>query len=74
MLLKSYRLSKVLKKVVFVQIFDALIQLYDKWAEQTENCKLEGGLIQIDLCDYNLLVEKLKLLGIDDKATAWICS
>ena len=45
MLLKSYRLSKVLKKVVFVQIFDALIQLYDKWAEQTENCKLVGGFI-----------------------------
>ena len=57
----------------------ALIQLYDKWAEQADNGKLVGVLIcdqsaAFDLCDHYLLVEKLKLSGIDDKATAWIWS
>ena len=46
----------------------ALIQLYDRWA---------GVLIcdqsaVFDLCDHYLLVEKLKLLGREDSAAAWV--
>ena len=53
--------------------------MYDKWAEQAENGKLVGVLIcdqsaAFDLCDHHLLVQKLKLLGMDDTATAWIWS
>ena len=48
----------------------ALIQLYDRWA---------GVLIcdqsaVFDLCDHYLLVEKLKLLGMEDAAAAWVWS
>ena len=49
-----------------------LIQLYDMWAEQAEEGKLVGVLIcdqsaAFDLCDHYLLVEKLKLLGMEEE-------
>ena len=49
----------------------ALIQLYDKWVEEVEDGKMVGVLIcdqsaAFDLCDHYLLVEKLKLMGVDD--------
>ena len=55
----------------------ALIQLYDRWAEECENNKVVGVLIcdqsaAFDLCDHFLLVEKLKLLGMEDAASAWV--
>ena len=45
----------------------ALIQLYDKWAEEIEEEKMVGVLVcdqsaAFDLCDHYLLVEKLKLI------------
>ena len=57
----------------------ALIQLYDKWAEEIEDDKMVGVLVcdqsaAFDLCDHYLLVEKLKLMGVDDSAAAWIWS
>ena len=57
----------------------ALIQLYDKWADDVESDKMVGVLIcdqsaAFDLCDHYLLLEKLKLLGMEDVAAAWVWS
>ena len=57
----------------------ALIQLYDKWAGECDKYKMIGVLIcdqsaAFDLCDPYLLVEKLKLLGMEDTAAAWVWS
>ena len=57
----------------------ALIQLYDKWVEEVEDGKMVGVLLcdqsaAFDLCDHYLLVEKLKLLGLDDSAATWMFS
>ena len=55
----------------------AVIQLYDKWADQIEENKMVGVLIcdqsaAFDLCDHYLLIEKLKLMGMDDAASTWM--
>ena len=57
----------------------ALIQLYDRWADEIEEEKMVGVLVcdqsaAFDLCDHYLLVEKLKLMGLEDSATSWIWS
>ena len=55
----------------------ALIQLYDKWTQEIDEGKMVGVLVcdqsaAFDVCDHHLLLEKLKLLGLEKKATAWI--
>ena len=57
----------------------ALTQLYDTWVEQVEEGKMVGVLLcdqsaAFDLCDHFLLVEKLKLMGLEDQTLAWIWS
>ena len=57
----------------------ALIQLYDKWVQEVEDGKMVGVLLcdqsaAFDLCDHYLLVEKLKLMGLEDEAASWIWS
>ena len=57
----------------------ALIQLYDRWVEEVEEGKMVGVLIcdqsaAFDICDHAILVEKLKLMGVNDSAAAWIQS
>ena len=57
----------------------ALIQLYDKWADEIDEGKMVGVLVcdqsaAFDLCDHYLLVEKLKLMGLEESATSWIWS
>ena len=57
----------------------ALIQLYDRWADEIEEGKMVGVLVcdqsaAFDLCDHYLLVEKLKLMGLEDSAAAWVWS
>ena len=106
---KSYRpvallpvLSKILEKVVFVQLSNyleennlvhpnlhgsrshhntatALVQLYDRWAEEIESSKMVGVLVcdqsaAFDLCDHTLLLEKLKLMGLEQSAITWVGS
>jgi hypothetical protein len=56
-----------------------LIQLNDRWADEIEDDKMVGVLIcdqsaAFDLCDHYLLVEKLKLMGLEDTAASWIWS
>ena len=57
----------------------ALIKLYDKWADEIDEGKMVGVLVcdqsaAFDLCDHYLLVEKLKLMGLEESATSWIWS
>ena len=57
----------------------ALIQLYDRWVEEVEDDKMVGVLLcdqsaAFDLCDHNILVQKLRLMGVEDSAAAWILS
>ena len=49
----------------------ALIQLYDKWADEVEKDKMVGvpicdQIAAFDLCDHRLRVKKLRLLGQSD--------
>ena len=57
----------------------ALTQLYDTWVDEVEKGKMVGVLLcdqsaAFDLCDHYLLIEKLKLMGLDSDATAWFLS
>ena len=57
----------------------ALSQLYDTWIEEVEQGSMVGVLLcdqsaAFDLCDHYLLVEKLKLMGVDNSAAAWFSS
>jgi predicted peroxiredoxin len=54
----------------------ALIQLYDKWADEIEDGKIVGVLVcdqsaAFDLCDHYLLVEKHKLMGLEESAISY---
>ena len=57
----------------------ALIQMYDNWVEEVEDGKMVGVLIcdqsaAFDLCDHPLLVEKLRLMGLEETALSWVWS
>ena len=57
----------------------ALSQLYDKWVDEVEAGKMVGVLLcdqsaAFDLCDHYLLIEKMKLMGVEDTSAAWFCS
>ena len=57
----------------------ALTQLYDNWVEEVERGNMVGVLLcdqsaAFDLCDHHLLLEKLKLMGLEATATAWFMS
>ena len=57
----------------------ALIQMYDKWVEDVDDGKLVGVLLcdqsaAFDLCDHVLLIEKLRLMGLDESALSWVRS
>ena len=57
----------------------ALLQLSDRWLEELNEGKVVGVLFcdqsaAFDLCDHQLIVDKLKLLGFNDGALNWIKS
>ena len=57
----------------------ALVQLHDRWLEEVEDGKMVGVLLcdqsaAFDLCDHAILVEKLKLMGVEEGAANWILS
>ena len=57
----------------------ALTQLYDTWVEEVEQGNMEGVLLcdqssAFDLCDHFLLVEKLKLIGVEEGTATWFWS
>ena len=54
----------------------ALIQLYDSWVEALEREEVSGVMMvdlsaAFDCVDHPLLLEKLKLLGFDEKCINW---
>ena len=54
----------------------ALNQLFDYCLEEVERGNMVGLLLcdqsaAFDLCDHTLLLEKLKLMGLDESATTW---
>ena len=57
----------------------ALIQMYDQWVEEIEDGCLVGVMMidlsaAFDMVDHPLLLEKLKLFGLEDRALSWIRS
>ena len=55
----------------------ALVQMYNKWVEEMEEGKMVGVLMidqsaAFDLCDHEILVEKLKVLGVQQNAACWM--
>ena len=57
----------------------ALLHLYDRWVEEFEEDKMVGVLFcdqsaAFDLCDHSILVDKLKLMGLEERALCWIRS
>ena len=57
----------------------ALNQLYDYCIEEVEKGSMVGVLLcdqsaAFDLCDHSLLLEKLRLMGIEESFAAWISS
>ena len=57
----------------------AMIQMYDQWMADMEEGKIIGITMYdqsaaFDVCDHLLLIEKLKLLGLDEKAVEWMQS
>ena len=57
----------------------ALNQLYDRWVEEVESGKMVGVLFcdqsaAFDLCDHNILIDKLELMGVENSALGWIRS
>ena len=57
----------------------ALLQLYDKWVEEVEEGNMVGVLFcdqsaAFDLCDHVVLLEKLKLMGVEGSALQWFGS
>ena len=57
----------------------ALIQMYDQWVEEVEEGHLVGVMMidlsaAFDMVDHQLLLEKLKLFGLEDGPISWIRS
>ena len=55
----------------------ALIQMYNNWVEAMEEGKLVGVMMidqsaAFELCDHVILIEKMKLLGIEGTAASWM--
>jgi hypothetical protein len=55
----------------------ALIQMYNNWVERMEEGKIVGVLMidqsaAFDLCDHVILIEKMKLLGIEGNSAYWM--
>jgi hypothetical protein len=55
----------------------ALVQMYNTWIEQMEEGQLVGIMMidqsaAFDLCDHSILVQKMKLLGVEEDAACWL--
>ena len=57
----------------------ALNKLYERWVEQVEEGYMMGVLLcdqsaAFDLCDHNILLDKLSLMGVETSGIQWIRS
>ena len=55
----------------------ALLQLYDRWVRSASNSKLSGVVLldlsaAFDLVDPRLLLEKLKIYGMEEEILSWL--
>ena len=55
----------------------ALVQMYDSWVEAVENGEMAGVMMidlsaAFDMVDHSILLEKLKLMGLETKAVKWM--
>ena len=55
----------------------ALLQMYDQWVEEVEAGMMVGVMMvdlsaAFDMVDHELLLQKLHLFGLDDRALGWI--
>ena len=53
--------------------------MYDHWVEEVDQGKMVGVLIcdqsaAFDLCDHNLLIQKMELMGVGEQALMWFRS
>ena len=57
----------------------ALIQMYDTWVEEVDNGKMVGVMMidlsaAFDMVDYDILLQKLELFGLNSIALKWMKS
>ena len=57
----------------------ALINMYDRWAQAASIGKISGAVLldqsaAFDLVDHNILLQKLKIYGINEDYLKWITS
>ena len=57
----------------------ALIQMYDKWVEEADQGNMVGVVMvdlsaAFDMVDHNILLEKLKIFGLENSALLWMTS
>ena len=55
----------------------ALIQMYDQWTEEVEAGQMVGVMMielsaAFDMVDHSLLIEKLRLFGLEIEITQWL--
>ena len=55
----------------------ALVQMYNNWIEKMEEGQLVGVMMvdqsaAFDLCDHHILIEKLKLMGVEKESSSWM--
>ena len=53
--------------------------MYDEWLDEVEDGNMVGIMMvdlsaAFDMVDHPLLLEKLKLFGLEDAACNWMCS
>ena len=57
----------------------ALLQMYDQWLDEVDNNKMVGIMMidlsaAFDMVDHSILMKKLEIYGLDNKARTWIQS
>ena len=57
----------------------ALIQMYDSWVEEVDKGNMVGVMMvdlsaAFDMVDFNLLLQKLELFGLDRESLTWMSS
>ena len=57
----------------------ALIQMYDRWVEEADQGNMVGVVMvdlsaAFDMVDHDILLEKLRIIGLDESAVLWMTS
>ena len=49
-----------------------MIQMYYTWVQAVDKGELAGLLCYLDVVDHGMLLNKLKLYGLDEEAIMWM--